>query len=229
MDIEYPDIQPFYGDIFLQTVSDKKIEKDLEFVRCFFEEWSGNFLHPFGDDLMDAKNGRIESLLYCYLASQSMTFDWLSHDLLFANYQTVLRELRTILENSFYAYTIDRKFTNESTEEKLKKLEGQKLPFGRLVFKESGYSKWQDSYDLYSELCQYTHIHLNASLKMALEIAKQGLPELLVVKYDRESFIQCSTVWRKVAKTCVSLAVDLELTVQPTFRQLDYQRLFDIW
>jgi hypothetical protein len=227
--IEYPDIQPFYEAIFNKAINDEQISKEVDFVRCFFEEWAGNFLHPFGDDLMEAKNGNAESLLYCYLASQSMTFDWLAHTLLFANYQTTLRELRTILENSFFMYSVDSKYITASADEKLKKIEQEDLPYGKPVFENSGYSNWRESYALYKELCQYTHVHMNASLKMAKEIAKRGLPEALEVEYNRQSFIQCSTAWRKVARVCVSLAVDLESRIQPRFQQLDSERLFRIW
>jgi len=175
MSIEYPDLQTFYRVIFTDTVSDPSIEHNIQFVRGFLEEWAGNFLHPFGDDLH--REGKLENIFYSYLSSQSHVFDWLGHSLLFGHYQIVLRELRTILENIFYMFYLDIKYQNNTVEEKLYIIEDQETrgitPHGRRVFKNSTYKDWQLSYQLYRELCAYIHIHSTSSAKRALEIAKK--------------------------------------------------------
>ena len=105
MNVEYPCLQPFYEIVFNDTVSDKATSREIKFVLGFFEEWAGNFVHPIGHDLHSANQS--ESILYCYMATQSFTFDWLSHSLLLGNYETVLRELRSILENLFFMFYLE--------------------------------------------------------------------------------------------------------------------------
>jgi len=210
MSVEFPSLQPFYEKVFDETVSDKEVAAEIEFVSGFFEEWVGNFLHPLGDDLLDGNQS--ESILYCYMASQSLNFDWMSHTLLLGNYQVVLRELRSILENLFYMFYLDVNNKGKTVEEKYMVLEKQELsngPHGKPVFRNSGYSNWESCYDLYRRLCKYIHIHTRSSGKFALEVAKKGFPEALDVKYSRESFIECSKTWRELAKIAGSLAGDL--------------------
>jgi hypothetical protein len=231
MKIRYPDIQPFYRNVFNETVSDKLITKELEFARCFLEDWCGEFLHPLGDDLLDSR--KLNSILYCYMSSQSLTFDWLCHTLMFGHYQNVLRELRTILENLFYMYSLDITHINKSVAEKFMEIEQLELRerelHGKIVFEKSGFADWRSNYILYRELCRYTHIHTHASAKLALNIAKEGFPEALDVKYDRGSFLQCSGAWRKVAKVSISLATDLCSKTNVEMRQFDPNYFLQKW
>jgi hypothetical protein len=170
------------------------------------------------------------SLLHCYLASQSLTFDWLAHTLILANYQTVLRELRAILENSFFIYSLDVTTRFESTPKKLEKIREIEakcdMPVGKIIFEKSGYNNWQQGYNLYRLLCKYIRIRTKTALKTAVEIAKVGCPETLEVKYDRDSFIRCSKVWREVARVLVDLVVDDGIKLGVKFNELDTETLF---
>jgi len=211
MSIEYPDLQPFYRQVFEDTVSDRGIAKEIEFSRIFLEEWVGNFLHPFGDDLH--RETLLDNIFYSYLASQSNVFDWLCHSLLFGHYQMVLRELRTILENMFYMFYLDVSYKDKTVEEKFQILKEQELRgvklHGKSIFKNSQYPNWEPSYELYQELCKYIHIHSTTSAKLAMEIAHKGFPEILEINYNKKSFLECIRAWEKIAKTSVNLAVDI--------------------
>lgn len=231
MAIQYPDLQPFYQKVFNDTVSDKDITEDVEFARCFLEEWAGELLHPFGNDLH--RENRLNSIFYSYLASQSLTFDWLAHALLFAQYQVVLRELRTILENMFYMYYLDVTYQDKKVEEKyeiLENLESKGVkPHGKNVFKDSTYHDWKSSYKTYQDLCKFVHIHTKCSAKLALSIAREGFPESLDVKYDKESFLECIRAWKKIAKTSVDLAVTLCDTLDVEISQFNPDYFDKIW
>jgi len=209
--IKYPDLQPFYKQVFENTIADKTISKEIEFARCFVEDWAGNFLHPLGDDLQ--ASGAENSILYCYMASQSVTFDWLCHSLMFGHYQTVLHELRIILENIFYMYAQDVKLKTKTVEEKYKTLKNLevvgKKPHGKPVFENSGYADWELSYKVYKQLSRYIHIHSETSGRAALDIAKQGYPELNLTEYCKDSFTECSSVWKEIAIIALSLVLDL--------------------
>ncbi len=228
LEIECLDIQPFYKNLFNEAFQDSEIKRQREFVRNFFEEWCGNFLHPFANEFFH--QGKKASLLYCYLAAQSLRFDWLAHTLMLANYQIVLRELQAILENSFFVYSIDTTYGSERIEENLKKIEEIEakgdVSVGKAIFEKSGYPYWQQGYELYKLLSKYEHAYTNSSVKMAVELAKDGYPEVLEVKYSRESFIQCSEVWQKVAQFLVALALDSGTKLGLKFRELDSDTLF---
>lgn len=231
MEISYPNLQRFYKQVFDATISDRSIADELRFISCFFEEWAGNFLHPFGADLY--KHGKSNSILYCYMASQSFVFDWLAHTVIFAHYQTGLRELRTILENLFYTYSLDMKFKRKSVDEKYQILEdmeskGKEL-HGKVVFEKSGYVYWEQSYSFYRQLCRFVHIHTSASVEPALRIAKEGFPEAIVVEYDKQSFLQCSSAWRKLARLSLALAVDLCQKLNVKISELNPDYLSKIW
>lgn len=232
MNVEYPDLQPFYESVFNETVNDELIAKDLEFIRCFFEEWAGNFLHPFGNDL-GGRRGKLDSIFYSYMASQTTTFDWLGHTLIFGHYDSVFRELRAILENLFYMYSLDANFPTKTVDEKFQKLAqlevAGKEPHGKVVFEKSGYIHWQPSYDLYKQLSRYIHVHTSVSAKRALQIAEKGFPELLDVKYNRQSFMQCSSAWREIARSALHLALDLCQKLNMKIWELDSSHLEQVW
>ena len=231
MTIQYPDLQPFYEKVFNDAVSDKDITKGVEFARCFLKEWAGEFLHPFGNDLHTGN--RLNSIFYSYLASQSLTFDWLAHTLLFAQYQTVLRELRTILENMFYMYYLDVTYQDKTVEEKYKILENLESkgakPHGKRVFEDSTYHNWKSSYKIYQDLCKFVHIDTKSSAKLALNIAQEGFSESLGVKCNKESFLECIQAWKKIAKTSLDLAVTLCDTLDVEISQFNPDYFDKIW
>lgn len=231
MEIDYPNLQPFYKKVFDKTISDHFIATELKFVDQFFEEWAGNFVNPFGKDLY--RNGKLVSIMYSYVASQSLVFDWLAHTLIFGHYQNVFREIRTILENLFFMYTLDVKFQKKTVDEKykiLEKLEKQgKEPHGKPVFERSMYGDWKKSYGFYKHLCKYVHIHTSTSGLMALKDARDGFPETLSVDYDRNAFLKCVDAWRKLARISVALAVDLCRKLNVEIAELNPNYLLKKW
>jgi len=231
VNLQYPCLQPFYKDVFDETMSDPVIAREIEFVWGFVEDWMGEFLHPVGNDLYHANQS--ESILYCYMASQSLTFDWLSHALLLGNYETVLRELRSILENLFFMFHLDTHHKNKTVKDKYEILEqlevSNRSPHGKVVFENSGYSDWKPCYDLYKELCRYIHVHTEASGKFALKIATEGFPEALDVEYYQGSFLQCSKTWYEISKIAGSLVENLFQKLQIDMRQFNPNLFTEIY
>ncbi len=231
MNPEYPCLQPFYKNILDETLSDPVITKEIEFVWGFFEEWVGNFIHPIGKDLHRANQS--ESILYCYMASQSLTFDWLSHSILLGNYETVLRELRSILENLFFTFHLDIHHKNKTIKDKYEILEqleiSNRSPYGKVVFENSGYCDWKPYYDLYKELCKYIHVHTETTGRFVLEIASTGFPQALDAKYSQNSFLKCSKIWREISKIAVSLVECLFQKLGIDVRYFDPNHLAEVW
>lgn len=231
MNPDYPCLQPFYEKIFSETISDLIITEEIEFVWGFFEEWTGNLVHPVGKDLH--LGNQSESILYCYMASQSLTWDWLSHSLLLGNYEVVLRELRSILENLFFMFYLDAQYMGKTIIEKYKILErlenSSKSPHGKSVFKNSGYSEWKPYYDLYRELCKYIHAHTEATGKFVLEIAAAGFPQALDAKYSQSSFLKCSKAWRQISKIAVSLIECLFNKLRINMKHFDRSHFAEVW
>ncbi|MBI2831830.1 MAG: hypothetical protein HYX79_06200 [Chloroflexi bacterium] len=206
MNLEYPALQPFHKSIFSETASDPVVAKDIEFVCGFFEDWVGEFLHPIGDDLHRAN--KPESVLYCYMASQSLVFDWLCHSVLLGNYETVLRELRSILEGLFLTFYLDSHYQDDTVQAKyrvMEQLEFSNRSHGKVVFERTGYSGWKSSYELYKKLCKYVHTSTEVNGMFVLEVSKKGFPEALESKYSGISFLRCSKAWRQVSMAAVSL------------------------
>jgi hypothetical protein len=227
---QYPDIQPFYKTVFDATLQDTNIKEALEFTRNFFEEWCGNFLHPLADEF--TRQGKEVNLLYRYLTSQSLTFDWLAHSLIFANYQTVLCELRRIIENSFLMYSTDIAYSSNKIEQKLEKvneiIEKETVPRGKALFENSGYLDWQQGYNLYRLLNKHDGFLTTSSIETAIE-EKNGSQEIKKMEYNRELFVICSKMWREAAKILVSLAVDSGKKSGLIFSESDSGALFKIW
>jgi hypothetical protein len=208
---DYPSLHPYYEEIYAKTVCDETLSRELEFVRGFFEEWAGNFLHPFGDDLLDG-NKLNNSVYYCYLATQTAVFDWLTHSLIFGHYEVVLRELRTVLEGLFPAYYLDITYPDESLDDKLEKLaemEADRVAHGRRAFAMSGVAKWQDYYSLYRELCAYVHLSRKVAGARIDQIAEKGFGESLDASFNRDRFLECTTAWQKIAALSANLAGSL--------------------
>lgn len=222
---DYPDLHPFYEEIYARTLTNEALGNRVEFVECFFEEWVGNFLHPFGKDLLYGDKLR-NSVFYCYLASQSMVFDWLAHSLIFGAYEVVLRELRSILEGLFTAYYLDKNYPYKSLEEKLdtlSDLEKNRLSSGKKAFKRSDINRWQDYYSLYRELCAYVHTSRKVMGRKMYQIAQKGYPETIDVHFDPGTFIKCVEAWRKVAMLAANLAGSLLKALNIEIRQTNPQ------
>ncbi|HMN23966.1 MAG TPA: hypothetical protein PKE38_05675 [Ignavibacteriaceae bacterium] len=208
---DYPSLHPFYEDIYLSTLRSKSISNELYFIHTFFEEWAGNFLHPFGDDLLRGKK-LDNSIFYCYLSTQTMTFDWLCHSLIFGAYDVVLRELRTILEGLFPAYYLDITYPKANLNKKLKNmlsLENNKLNYGYKIFKMSTIDNWEDYYSLYRDLCSYVHLSRKVAGDSIRKIALKGYGEMLDVNFDKKRFTECVIVWKRIAALSSTLAVSL--------------------
>jgi len=232
MDIQYPDLHPFYKDIFDKAVSDSHTAKEIEFICGFFEEWVGNFLHPVGDDLFHSK--KLDSIvLYCYLASQSFTFDWMAHSLLLGHYETVLRELRSILENAFLMFYLDCHYDSKTILEKFTMVEQMenenRIPYGKRVFKDSEYPDWEYCYKLYGEMSKYVHASTKTNGLSILKIATKGFPETLDIQYSQDSFLKCVEMWQRVSIIVLSLVKSLFEKANIEVKQFNPGYLASVW
>lgn len=197
---DFPGLHPFYCEVFVDSMLNPNLQREIEFVNCIGEDWGGNFLHPLRGDLRRAKMHN--SIMYCYMAAQTNTFDWLGHSLFMGHYDLVCRELRCILENLFFYYKLDFDSMIETVESKYQKIQRKEksrtLPYGKSIFEHSGYSKWKKYYNLYRDLCAYIHISSNISGKHSLTISRNGFGEVLDIGYDERLFKKCIDSWLKI-------------------------------
>lgn len=208
--IQFPDLHPFYEKIFKETVIDKEISTKVDQIRCFFEDWAGNFVHPFGNDLL-CGNALNDNMFYSYLASQTVIFDWMAHSLLCGAYNIIFRELRTILESLFTVYYLEITFREMSLQDKIeefKNLEQKGKTHGKQVFTRVGLNNWNENYTLYRELCSYVHLSVSIGGEEIRKVIQDGYGELLDFEYDSESFKKCYDIWMHIARLANQLAVN---------------------
>lgn len=203
-----PGVTMPFEKVYAQTVANAELSTQVEFIQSFFEDWVGEFVNPLEKDLHRAR--KLENSLYfCYLASQSMVFDWLAHTLLSGAYEVVLRELRSILEGLFVAYYVDVNYKSETLEQKigrLRLLEEKRSLSGKKVFESSKISNWKDYYSLYGELCAYVHNSIKVVSVNILLIAQEGFPQAVEARFDKNTFMKSVELWKRVAMAATDLA-----------------------
>jgi hypothetical protein len=203
-------LQPFFIKVYQETCNAPSIKPQVRYLNNFLSNWAGDFLHPLGDNLHRA--GKLNSIWYCYLSSQTLVFEWLSTTLLCGSYDVVMRELRSILEGMFPAFYLDVANPDESLEFKMKRLrelEGKGMTYGKKAFRGSTIGGWQDFYRLYQELCAYTHISFKVLGKKMNSIADQGYPESLEFEFDQTAFLACVTMWHKISDLALNSSLVL--------------------
>jgi len=199
---------PNQNTIQVQTLNDNSIDKERDFIICFFENWTGNFLHPYGDDLLDFELLN-SSLFYCYLAHQSAVLDWIIFSLMNGAYEVVKRELRTMLEGVFLVYKIETENNSLSLKDKLIKLEAlesNRKSHGKFIFEKSNYANWNSYYLAYSKLNKHVHLSFQNIEKIAQTIKTAGFPEINDFNYDRVEFLACYNYLHQIATLCVDMA-----------------------
>ncbi len=158
--------------------------------------WTGMFLHSvyhiFKDLRRKGNKNWDNSILFCGLSSQAMQLDWIIYSVCYGQYDLALRELRNVLESAFLFYRgdFDSCFRNNPLEKKAEKLEKLKKQekFGKSLFENSGYANWEQAYELYGDLCTYTHTAIS------LENAKKLFEDFngfLEPVYDKERILKC--------------------------------------
>lgn len=205
------DLHPYILRIPHQTQDDKDIQAQLKYINSFFENWVGEFVHPYGDDLLDG-NILDSSLIYCYLSAQSTNFHWLAHSLKSGAYNILLREFRCILEGLFLVYTVEVAHPNDSLNEKLDRLfnlEKKRLSFGIKMFKQSSYPDWQKHYKVYKQLSEFVHLsYANASTAIN-KVSRDGFPETIEYAYSKQKFLQVYEIWKDLGELSVDMAIKI--------------------
>ena len=205
------DLHPYILRIPHQTQDDTDIQAQLKYINSFFDNWVGEFLHPFGDDLLDG-NILDSSLLYCYLSAQSTNFHWLAHSLKSGAYNILFREFRCVLEGLFLVYTIEVSHPNASLNEKLDrlfKLEKNRLSFGIKIFKRSAYPDWQKHYQVYKQLSEFVHLsYANASTAIN-KVSRDGFPETIEYSYNKQKFLQVYEIWKDLGELSIEMAIKI--------------------
>lgn len=202
-------LQPFLKKVHTETCSDPSIAQHVKFVQGFAEEWAGNFLHPLAENFGRARV-LDSSVFYCYLSSQTNVLVWLETSLLCGLYEVVMRELRTILEGMFPAFYLELSNPDAPLETKLtqlRELEESHDNHGKSAFQMSGFPEWREYYDLYKELCSYTHLSTAVASANMRKVATQSHTEIPEFHFDRELFIKCVEMWAKVSHLALRLCV----------------------
>lgn len=205
------DLHPYLEKIYLQTTEDPAIKKERDYISHFFENWIGEFLHPYGDALLDA--GKLKNcFFYCYLSGQSTNFHWYAHSLYYGAYTIVFRELRCILEGLFIVFKIENLHFNTSLDEKLNILglsEGKNSFYGKRVFQTSGFADWESYYQVYRELSGYIHFSYSKTAHTIKSISRGGFPEVLDYEYNQSKFLDAYRIWRKMSVLSIDMAIEL--------------------
>jgi hypothetical protein len=204
-------LHPYIYDVQLQTKNDLSITKERNFVDGFFENWVGDFLHPYGDNLFDAEK-LDDSLFYCYLAGQSTNFHWYGNSLFSGAYTILFRELRCILEGLFIVYKIEKLNLGKTVDEKLDILEhaeNDKGFYGGGLFKSSGFTGWRKYHKIYKELSSFIHFSYKNTAHVIKQIKSDGFPEVLDYKYDKTRFLKGAKIWKQMALLSVEMAIEL--------------------
>lgn len=159
--------------------------------------WDGCFIHAvyhlFKDIRMNGKSFWDTSVLYCGLASQSNQIEWLVFSLMCGQYNLVNRELRNMLESSFFFCRADfeESHKHRSLVEKAQMLDtiDSKEKYGKKVFQLSGYPHWECVYNsLYRPLCAYTHTQY--SLKEAEKLF-EDYNDCSTPNFNKTEALQC--------------------------------------
>ncbi|MCW2279013.1 hypothetical protein [Heliophilum fasciatum] len=211
---KYPGMHPYYCEIYVDTMIDPEVKREIVFIQNFYLNWSGSFLHLLGDDLMDA--GLLNSCtLYCYMSSISDKLNWLAYSLLYGQYDTVNQELKTILENLYYYYTLDVNYPHLPVKDKLTKVRklintdssGNQIS-SKPLLTVSDMDSWKNYDSIYKTLCQMVS---EATIEKNMLVAAQGFPDLLEASYDRDSLKNCVKVWHSIAHLAALFSYDLFL------------------
>lgn len=200
-------LQPFFVKVHTETCADRSIARHLAFVQGFAEEWAGNFLHPLSDNLHRARVLE-SSVFYCYLSSQTNVLVWLETSLLCGLYEVVMRELRTVLEGMFPAFYLELSNPGVSLEIKLtrlRELEDAHRNHGKIAFKMSRAPEWHRYYELYKQLCSYTHMSTVVAGANMRKVATEGYAEIPDFHFDRVLFVKCAEMWDQVARLALGL------------------------
>jgi hypothetical protein len=130
-----------------------------------------------------------------------------------------MRELRTILEGIFPAFYLELSNPGAPLETKLtqlRKLEESHDNHGKSAFQMSGVPEWRGYYDLYKELCSYTHLSTAVASANMRKVAIQGYSEIPDFHFDRELFVKCVEMWAKVCHLAMSELIDFGVSRSPT-------------
>lgn len=158
--------------------------------------WTGTFLHSvyhiFKDLRRKGHKNWDNSILFCGLSSQTMQLDWIIYSVCYGQYDLALREVRNILESAFLFYRgdFDNYFRDNTLEQKAEELEKLKKneKYGKSIFEKSGYNNWKQAYELYGELCVYTHTEI--SLENAKKLF-EDFNDCSEPVYQKERVLEC--------------------------------------
>ena len=157
---------------------------------------TGAFLHSvyhiFKDLRRKGNKNWDNSILFCGLSSQTMQLDWIIYSVCYGQYDLALRELRNVLESAFLFYRgdFDNHFRDNTLEQKAEELEKLKKneKYGKSIFEKSGYDNWEQPYELYGELCAYTHTEI--SLENAKKLF-EDFNDCSEPVYQKERILEC--------------------------------------
>ena len=188
-----------------QILSKADIMKELENIIPWLENWTGAFLHNVYHEFKNIQ--KYNSILFCALQSQTMQLDWARFSFCSGQYDMALRELRNIIESGFLFFKYDYKneYWDLSIPEKYERIKedienDSKNGFGKTVFRNSGYSDWEDVYDnIYSPLSKY--VHTGNNIERAMDIDRKGFNGVLNPYFNAEEIHNCISYYKKVVHT----------------------------
>lgn len=211
-----------YETYFCDKIDKEKVFYPLQNWLCF---WTGDFLHHVFHHFKDIK--KFNSALFCLYQSQAYQIEWIIYTLFSGHYDIVYRELRGLLENSFYQFYYDHDTIekNNILETKLQKIsDNSEDAYGKKVFLNSGYVNWNNVYsNIYIPLCKY--IHTYAGAENSKRVSDEGFNTLLNPEFDLNKFQKSYDMLRQVLNIQIEL---MEIVLLDTYGIAeDYRTLWE--
>lgn len=195
-----PELYSPYSEVYVATRTDVSIKERVDTLDVFFLNWSTEFIHGLEHDLR-RKHDLDQNIFLAFLATQSITWDWMAFGLQCGHYSAVARELRSILESAVLFIQIELKMTGALLSDKIsawQTLEDDRKSHGKQVFKDSGLPNWTQHYALYRELCGYTHASIGTYRSDVELMASSG--QMLLPFYSRTAFNAIFDFWTRVVQ-----------------------------
>lgn len=200
----------FYEDCIEDTESDEKIKSRLHKLENFYMYWSGCFVHGMEEDIGRVSNLSHNIFIY-FSASKTMEFDWMCSSIKVGHYDLCLRELINILEGLVLTYTIENNPRVNKIGEKIRlwrDMEEEYKAHGVSVFKSSDLEDWEKYYEIYKDLCKYTHPSVETAGEDTALMAWEG-SQSQDFSYSRDRFLNCYTAWFDVSEAAENIAQNL--------------------
>jgi hypothetical protein len=218
---DFPGLNSCFEDNFHKSGEEPDLKAAIFSMENHFSTWCGEFIHAIEHDLR-RKYDLDQNIFIAYLATQTMVWDWMAFSMRCGCYNLVARELRSILESIALFIHIENSKSGNNLDCKIDywhQLEDKQMAHGKKIFKASGLPKWEEVYELYRNLCAFTHSGLETYQSDIKQMAVEG--QVLEFKFSKEKFLSIYDLWLKVADVSCDAALLMYKNLNETPNSFD--------